>query len=198
MGVAQPINDDPQTTAGNVVDQVVHQVLNMVEQPARQHDPHGNVELTLRRSTRGRRSVIPDDYIVYLQELDDDFGVKIDLITFSQTMNCNESDLWFNEMNSMATNGVWDLVKFHNGTKTIGCKWVYKTKKDLSGNIERYKARLVAKGLTQKEEIDYNETFSPISKKDSLHIILALVAHFDFELQQMYVKTTFLNRKRYT
>ena len=53
--------------------------------------------------------------------------------------------------------------------------------------------RLVAKGFTQKEGIDYKETFSPISKKDSIRIILALVAHFDLELQQMDVKTAFLN-----
>ena len=70
---------------------------------------------------------------------------------------------------------------------------VYKTKKNSLGNIERYKARLVAKEFTQKEGIDYTETFSLVSKKDSLHIILALVTHFDFELQQMDVKTTFLN-----
>ena len=80
-----------------------------------------------------------------------------------------------------------------NGAKTIRCKWVYKIKKDSLGNIERYKARLIAKGFTQKEGIDYKETFSLVSKKDSLRIILALVAHFDFELQQMDVKTTFLN-----
>ena len=65
----------------------------------------------------------------------------------------------------------------------------FKTKKDSLGNIERYKARLVAKGFTQKEGIDYTETFSHVSKKDSLRIILALVAHFDFELQQMDMKT---------
>ncbi|RVW18321.1 Retrovirus-related Pol polyprotein from transposon TNT 1-94 [Vitis vinifera] len=112
-------------------------------------------------------------------------------------MSCKESELWYNamkdEMSSMKCNDVWDLVELPNGVKTIGCKWVFKTKKDSLGNIERYKARLVAKGFTQKEGIDYTETFSPVSKKDSLRIILALVAHFDLELQQMDVKTTFLN-----
>ncbi|RVW92969.1 Copia protein [Vitis vinifera] len=112
-------------------------------------------------------------------------------------MSCKESELWYNamkdEMSSMKCNDVWDLVELPNGVKTIGCKWVFKTKKDSLGNIERYKAKLVAKGFTQKEGIDYTETFSHVSKKDSLRIILALVAHFDLELQQMDVKTTFLN-----
>ena len=51
----------------------------------------------------------------------------------------------------------------------------------------------MAKGFTQKESIDYKDTFSPVSKKDSLRIIMALVAHFDLELHQMDVKTAFLN-----
>nr|CAN64237.1 hypothetical protein VITISV_042666 [Vitis vinifera] len=97
------------------------------------------------------------------------------------------------EMSSMRCNDVWDLFELPNGVKTIGCKWVFKTKKDSSGNVERYKVRLVAKGFNQKEGIDYTETFSPVSKKDSLRIILALVAHFDLELQQMDVKTASLN-----
>ena len=95
-------------------------------------------------------------------------------------------------MSSMRCNDVWDLVELPNGAKVIGCKWVFKTKKYSLGNIERYKAKLVAKGFTQKEGIDYMKTFSSISKKDSLRIILALIAHFDLELQQIDVKTAFL------
>ena len=69
----------------------------------------------------------------------------------------------------------------------------FKTKHDSKGNVERYKARLVAKGYTKKEGIDYKETFSPVSKKDSLRIVMTLIAHFDLVLHQMDVKTVFLN-----
>ena len=97
------------------------------------------------------------------------------------------------EMNFMASNRVWDLVELPDGIKAIGCKWVFKTKKDSLGNIERHKARLIAKGFNQREGIDFTKTFSPVSKKDSLQIIMALVSHFDFDLHQMDVKTAFLN-----
>lgn len=97
------------------------------------------------------------------------------------------------ELKSMSDNNVWDLVELPKGSKRVGCKWVFKTKRDSKGNIERYKARLVTKGFTQKDGVDYKETFSPVSKKDSLRIVLALVAHYDLELHQMDVKTAFLN-----
>nr|CAN80438.1 hypothetical protein VITISV_029932 [Vitis vinifera] len=97
------------------------------------------------------------------------------------------------ELKSMDQNKVLELVELLEGYKAVSCKWVFKTKRDSKGNIERHKARLVAKGFTQKGGIDYKETFSPVSKKDSLRIIMALVAHFDLELHQMDVKTTFLN-----
>lgn len=150
-----------------------------------------------RRSSRTKRSAIPSDYVVYLQESDYDIGLKKDPISFSQAMNQENSSLWYDamkeEMESMIKNKVWELVPLPNGISLVGCKWIYKTKRDSLGDVERYKARLVAKGFTQREGIDYHETFSPVSKKDSLRIIMALVAHFDLELHQMDVKTAFLN-----
>ncbi|GJZ54599.1 retrovirus-related pol polyprotein from transposon TNT 1-94 [Tanacetum coccineum] len=121
---------------------------------------------------RVRKSAIPDDYIVYLQEMDFDIGIDNDPVSFSQAIKGDKSKMWIDamkeELKSMAQNKVRDLVNL-------------------------LEARLVAKGHTQKNGVDYNETFSPVSKKDSLRIILALVAHFDLELHQMDVKTAFLN-----
>jgi predicted Rossmann fold nucleotide-binding protein DprA/Smf involved in DNA uptake len=67
-------------------------------------------------------------------------------------------------------------------------------KYDSTGNIERFKARLMVKSFTQKEGIDYTETFSSVLCKNSLRIIMGLVTHYDLELHQMDVKTTFLNK----
>ncbi|GKC16487.1 retrovirus-related pol polyprotein from transposon TNT 1-94 [Tanacetum coccineum] len=155
------------------------------------------VQQQLRRSERTRRPVVHDDFITYLNEDDYDLGKVEDPIFYNEAINSNQSTQWLEAMNdelkSMQINDVWELVELPNGVKPVGCKWVYKTKLDQKGNIERFKARLVAKGYTQKEGIDYNETFSPVSRKDSLRIVMALVAHYDLELHQMDVKTAFLN-----
>jgi hypothetical protein len=101
------------------------------------------------------------------------------------------------EMRSMSANQVWKLEEFPKGAKTVDYKWVYKIKRDSKENIDRFKARLVAKCFTQREGIDYNETFLPISPKDSFRIIMALVAHYDLELHQMDVKMTFFSEDLY-
>ena len=54
------------------------------------------------------------------------------------------------KMKFMKDNGIWDLVELPKGIKQIGCKWIFKTKRDSKGNVERYKACLVTKGFTQK------------------------------------------------
>jgi hypothetical protein len=90
----------------------------------------------------------------------------------------------------MSSNDVWDLVEILDG---VDYKWVYKMKYDSKGKIERFKTRLVANGFTQREGIDYTETFSLIFKKDSFRIVMVLVAHYNLELHQMDVKNVFLN-----
>ena len=85
------------------------------------------------------------------------------------------------------------MVDLPKGCKLIGCKWVFKTKRDSKGQVERYNVRLVAKDYSQTEGIDYRGTFSPVSTKDSFQAIMVIVAHFDLELYQMVVRTTFLN-----
>jgi hypothetical protein len=101
------------------------------------------------------------------------------------------------EMRSMSANQVYKLEEITKGAKTVGCKWVYKIKRDSKGNIDRFKARLVAKCFTQREGIDYNETFSSVSSKDSFRIIITLVTYYDIELHQIDVKMTFLNGDLY-
>ena len=81
-------------------------------------------------------------------------------------------------------------------TKVIGCKWVFKKKEGSLGvEVARYKAHLVAKWFSQREGIDFNKIFSPVVKHSSIWVLLAMVALFDLELEQLDVKTTFLHGK---
>ena len=79
------------------------------------------------------------------------------------------------------------------GIKPISCKWNYKRKRGADGKVETFKARLIAKGFTQKEGVDYKDTFFPVVMLKSIRILLSIAAHYDYEIWQMGVKMTFLN-----
>jgi hypothetical protein len=72
------------------------------------------------------------------------------------------------EYNSLLENQTWDLVPLPSGRKLVRCRWVYRTKSAADGQINRYKAKLVAKGFRQVHGIDYDETFAPVAKMDSI------------------------------
>ena len=121
----------------------------------------------------------------------------MDPYTYEEAMNDIDVYHWIkamkSELDSMYSNQVWDLVKAPNDIKPVGCKWVYKRKRGVDGNVETFKARPVAKGYTQKEGIDYDETFSPVAMLKSIRILLSIATDYDYEIWQMDVKTAFLN-----
>eukprot|EP00253_Pinus_taeda_P007092 PITA_07092 len=96
------------------------------------------------------------------------------------------------EMSSLHKNEAWDLVELPAGRKPIGSKWVFKNT-NAEGKVEKYKSRLVAKGYSQVPGIDFGDIFSPIAKVNSIRLLLYVAVAFDFEVEQMDVKTTFLH-----
>ena len=97
------------------------------------------------------------------------------------------------EMESMYFNLVWELVDLPERFRPIRNKCIYKRKKGPDGQVKTYKTRLFAKGYTQKEGVDYEETFSPVAMLKFIIILLSIVASLDYEIWQMDVKTAFLN-----
>ncbi|KAL0434304.1 UNVERIFIED_CONTAM: Copia protein [Sesamum latifolium] len=79
-------------------------------------------------------------------------------------------------MDSMGSNQVLTLVDPPKGVRPVGCKWVYKRKLGANGEVTAFKARLVAKGYTQRPEIGFEETYSPVAMAKSIRILLAIAA----------------------
>ncbi|CAM8997169.1 unnamed protein product [Rhodiola kirilowii] len=79
------------------------------------------------------------------------------------------------EINALQNNNTWQITSSPLGKNAVGSKWIYRVKRKSDGSIERYKARLVARGVTQLEELDYQETFTPVVKMNT--VMLDLVAY---------------------
>jgi hypothetical protein len=93
------------------------------------------------------------------------------------------------ELENFERNQVWELVDPPLGCKPIGTKWVWKNKEKEKREVVRNKSRLVAQGYSQKEEIDYEETFAPIARLEATRILLAFSLAKGFKLNQMDVKS---------
>ena len=108
------------------------------------------------------------------------------LASFKEAMISFDKEKWQEAMNleieSMYFNSIWELIDLPDEVRPIGCKWIYKRKRGVDGEVETFKARLVAKGYTKKEGVDYEETFSPVAMLKSIHILLSIAAYFDYEI----------------
>ncbi|KAI3821704.1 hypothetical protein L1987_09276 [Smallanthus sonchifolius] len=105
------------------------------------------------------------------------FYTKIDPQTFEEAQN---DDKWIkamdSEMDSILKNKTWELVEPPQGHKAIGVKWIYKTKYNENGEVDKYKERLVVKGYKQKHGIDYQEVFAPVIRFETVRLVIALAA----------------------
>nr|KYP59937.1 hypothetical protein KK1_015383 [Cajanus cajan] len=93
------------------------------------------------------------------------------------------------EIKMIEKNNTWELVDCPHGKDIIGVKWVYKTKLNPDGTIQKHKARLVAKGYSQQPGVDYNETFAPVACLDTIRALISLLLRFMQKPSQIHYGT---------
>jgi hypothetical protein len=102
-------------------------------------------------------------------------------------------DAMVEEYTSIMRNDVWDIVSRPEGKSVVSSRWLYKIKHVAYGSIEKFKVRFVARGFSQKEGVDYEETFSPVTRYASIQVVISIASVMRWRIHQMDVKTTFLN-----
>ena len=98
------------------------------------------------------------------------------------------------ELNQFVRNDVWEFAPRPEIVHVIGTKWIFKNKTDEDGEIIRNKSRLVAQGYTQVKGVDFNESFAPVARLESIRILMSIAYTMNFKLYQMDIKCAFLNR----
>jgi hypothetical protein len=124
-------------------------------------------------------------------------GSTVEPLTYPEAISSPQSKQWVdaanNEYQSLMENKTWELVQLPPGRQPISSKWVFKIKSKPDGTVDRYKARLVARGYTQKQGIDFDETYAPVVHRTSLRALLSYGLNHNMIMHQMDVVTAFLN-----
>jgi hypothetical protein len=185
-----PMKNIPSTSSHNSVAFETPEPENIVADKSHENIPEKDNGIVTRKSKRHMvTKSFGDDYITYL--VDDTPK------TIEEAYSSPDADLWReavqSEMDSIMSNGTWEVVDRPYGCKLVGCKWVFKKKLRPDGTIEKYKAMLVAKGYTQKEGEDYFDTYSPVDRHTTIRVPLSLASSHGLFAHQMDVKTAFLN-----
>ena len=97
------------------------------------------------------------------------------------------------EVTTLLQHGMWELVPPTPGQNLVGCKFVFRKKRNPDGTINRYKARLVAKGFHQRPGIDYSQTFSPVVKPATIRLLLTIAVMHGWPLRQLDINNAFLH-----
>lgn len=117
-------------------------------------------------------------------------------LTLRQALKSPESTHWKNavdaELSALVSKDVWTETPLPRGKPVVTPRWVFAKKHDAQGRLVRYKARLVARGFTQIHGWNYDETYSPVARYDSLRLIIRLAAMNKWWVHQMDVETAYL------
>jgi len=140
---------------------------------------HATTRGTFRESKKPKRY---SSYAAYMTKL-----IEAEPSTYEQAVKHRE---WRNAMQEedqpIMKNDVWEIIPRPSDKSIVASKWVYKIKRTVDGSIDKYKARFVARGFSQKQRIDYEETFAPTARS-----LVSLVATMGWNIHQIHVKNLF-------